>query len=253
MCRNLTISALFIFWHDIVMYNERKITKQLFHGVIMVFLLVLLTFAVIIGIEMAVKARRKSVPVAVSTAPLPQSFLTEKPGERLFHPGHCWAQVSDAHVATIGVDNFAQSVIGRVSSIELPDSSRQVKQGEPLVTLHRGKKILTLVAPLSGKITEVNSELVSNPALLNESPYENGWLVRIAPQNLGFEVRNLLHGITASLWREALNTQLMQWFTPRLGPVMQDGGKLVDNFSDQLSPEEWHKLAKEFFPDIANQ
>jgi len=217
----------------------------------MVILLVLLTFVFFIVIDAVIRARRKAAQQTVAVAE-PQSFLTEKPGERLFHPGHCWVQLSQPKLATVGVDNFAQHVIGRINGIELPDSTRTVRQGEPLVTLRRGKRLLTLVAPVSGRITEVNQEVQRHPDLLNDSPYENGWIVKIAPQNLAFEARNLIHGITASLWREALNTQLMQWFTPRLGTLMQDGGHLIENFSDQLSQEDWHKLAKEFFPDIAN-
>ncbi len=220
----------------------------------MVFLLVLLTFLVSFGIaELVTRARKKAAPVRLPDEVAPQSYLMEQPGERLFHPGHCWAQTSGKNVTTVGVDNFAQYVLGKASSVDLPNPAVSIRQGEPLVTLHRGKRMLTLVAPVSGTITEVNRDLLQKPDLLNDSPYDEGWIVKIAPKNLAFETRNLIHGITASLWREALRTQLMQWFTPRLGPVMQDGGHLVENFSDQLSPEDWHKLAKEFFPNISNE
>jgi glycine cleavage system H protein len=218
----------------------------------MVILLILLTFVLFIVIDVVIRARKKAAQIPVSVEATPQSYLTERTGERLFHPGHCWVQLTQPKLATVGVDNFAQHVIGRLNGIELPDLPRTVRQGEPLVTLRRDKKMLTLVAPVSGKITEVNRELQDHPDLLNDSPYDNGWIVKIAPQNLAFEARNLIHGVTASLWREALRTQLMQWFAPRVGPVMQDGGRLIENFSDQLSPEDWHKLAKEFFPDVAN-
>jgi glycine cleavage system H protein len=227
----------------VIDYNNKK------NGVAMVVILVLLTFGLFITAGLVMKSRVKTVS---ETGSEQYEILSapEKPGERLFHPGHCWVQLSESKLATVGADNFAQQVFGSVSRVQLPATARQVKQGEPLVTLTHGNRNLTLVSPVSGTIEAVNEALQEHPELVNESPYEKGWIVRVTPQNLAFEARNLIHGITASLWREALRTQLMQWFSPRLGTVMQDGGHLVDNFSEALSPEDWLKLRKEFFPEV---
>jgi glycine cleavage system H protein len=222
------------------------------NGVVMVVILVLLTFGLFITAGLVMKSRMNPA-TAPETGEYEILAAPEKPGERLFHPGHCWVQLSDSRLATVGADNFAQQVFGTVTRIQLPSMARQVRQGEPLVTLTHGHRNLTLVSPVSGTIEAVNAQLQEHPELVNESPYEQGWIVRVKPQNLAFEARNLIHGITASLWREALRTQLMQWFSPRLGPVMQDGGHLVDNFSEALSPEDWLKLRKEFFPEVESE
>ena len=151
----------------------------------------------------------------------------------------------------IGADSFVPLVLGRVERVDFPAVDSMVRQGEPFVTLHRKSKSVTLLAPLSGKVAGINNTLVTKPELLNASPYSDGWIAEIVPLNLAREINNLIRGITSSLWREALRTQLVQWFSPRLGPVLQDGGQFVENFSDTLSHEEWEQLTKEFFPSVS--
>ncbi len=214
----------------------------------MVILLVLLTFALCISIAALVRSRRAEALTA-SRMPHVAPVIVET-GERLFHPGHSWAVVDSPALATVGVDNFAQQFIGRLARVELPEANTTVRQGDPFVTLHHKGKRLTLMAPLSGRIVEINRSLIEQPQSVNTSPYEEGWVARIAPGNLALELRNLMRGITASIWREALRIQLIDWFAPKVGPILQDGGQLVDNFSELVSDEDWQRLVRDFFPTI---
>jgi glycine cleavage system H protein len=210
----------------------------------MVLLLVILTLAVCLGIE-AIRNRGKA---AVAEPQEKRSPGTATALERLFHPGHSWAQIVDAQSVTVGVDDFAQRFMGRVEGVDVRESGTRVQQGDALATLrHHGRK-LTIVAPVSGVVLETNAQASARPDIVNISPYEQGWLVKIRPARLESEIRNLLRGAAAEGWREALQAQMASCFAPRLGMVLQDGGEWVDNLSDLLSDEEWEKLARTLFP-----
>ncbi len=168
--------------------------------------------------------------------------------ERYFHRGHSWVLVQSAKKVIAGVDDFSQRFIGKVGDIELPQAGSVVRQGEIIATMKHGDKILPTVAPVSGTILEVNTRLKETPSMINDSPLEKGWIVKMAPQDLTLDLRNLFKGVTADRWQEAVRAHLIHWFSPRLGTVMQDGGEIVENVSDLTNSEEWRILVDEFFP-----
>ena len=173
--------------------------------------------------------------------------------ERYFHPGHSWVLVRPfAEEIIVGVDDFSQRFIGAIDSIQLPQAGSTIRQGEPMVTMKRGIKTLSQVAPISGVISEVNNRVTATPSIINDSPLEKGWLLKIAPRELTVELRNLLHGVAADRWQDGARSHLIQWFSPKVGLAMQDGGRLVDNISSQVSDEEWPTLVEEFFPNCSS-
>ena len=209
----------------------------------MVVALVILTIAVGVTVDLIRRGRAKS---PVLTRPAARAILSAtKVIDRYYHPAHTWARVEEQESVTVGADDLAQHMIGNLDRIEIAAKGSTVRQGEPFVKLHRGRRALILAAPLSGVVKEVNSELSKHPSLLRDSPYEKGWIARIAPINLLVEVRNLLKGSLAERWRENAQAQVASWFSPRLGMVLQDGGKWVDNPSDLLNDNEWRELTQE--------
>ncbi len=211
----------------------------------MVVILVVLTLIVCLAIDL-IRSRRaaegEAVPHAVRAVPSATAIL-----ERYYHPGHTWAMLEGTATATVGVDDIARGFIGTPDSVEIAPRGASLRQGEPIVKLRRGSRILALVAPLSGVLLETNSGLAARPSLLKDSPYDKGWVARIAPGNLALELHNLLRGPLAEKWREGVRAQLASWFAPRLGVVLQDGGQIVDNFSELLSDKDWDELAENLF------
>jgi len=130
----------------------------------------------------------------------------------------------------------------------LPQAGSVIRQGEIMATMKHGDKTLSSAAPVSGTILEVNTRLKDIPSMINDSPLEKGWIVKIAPNDLTLELHNLFKGVTADRWQEAVRAHLVHWFSPRLGTVMQDGGEIVNNVSDLTNAEEWRILVGEFFP-----
>jgi glycine cleavage system H protein len=211
----------------------------------MTFVLVLFTAAIILMFELKKNSRHSRVEVAKSADSRRHASIEIT--ERFFHPGHTWATITTTGDVMIGADDFSGRVIGKLTSVEMPHVNQSVQQGEPIAILHHGRRSLVQVAPLSGRVTEVNRKLYSKPQLLNDSPLERGWIAKIVPTNLTMDVHNLFKGVAADGWREAVTMQLIQRFSPQIGPVLQDGGQLVSDLSDRLSDEEWERVVQQFF------
>lgn len=91
---------------------------------------------------------------------------------------HEWVKL-DGDVATVGVSDFAQSELGDITYLELPEPGTTVTQGEPMGVIESVKAASDIYAPVSGEVIEANSRAVESPELVNSSPYEEGWLVKV--------------------------------------------------------------------------
>jgi glycine cleavage system H protein len=100
------------------------------------------------------------------------------PPDLLYHPEHDWARLEGEH-ATLGVTWYAQDALGEVVFFEPPTVGASLSQDEPYAEVESVKAVSDVVAPLSGEIVEVNAALAENPAVINEDPYGEGWLVKI--------------------------------------------------------------------------
>ncbi len=115
------------------------------------------------------------------------------PDDYYYHKEHYWAKVEGDKV-TVGTTDFAQKLAGQIVFVELPAVGRMVEQDKPCGSMESGKWVGRIYAPVSGKVDSVNQELEDNPELINESPYEKGWLFKISPSNLEQELKNLMKG-----------------------------------------------------------
>jgi len=113
------------------------------------------------------------------------------PEDLYYHKEHFWARV-EGEVVTMGTTDFAQKLAGQVVYIELPSPGKAVEQGKPCGSMESGKWVGRIYAPVSGKVETVNGELEDNPELINESPYEKGWMCKVKPSNLQDELKNLM-------------------------------------------------------------
>ena len=190
----------------------------------------------------------KKISAGAATHPDALTTISTAIIERYYHRGHSWALIQSDKNVVAGVDDFSQRFIGKVESVELPESGSTIRQGETMITMKRGDKSLSSVAPVSGIVLEVNPRLVQEPSTINSSPLEKGWIVKISPLDLAHEVRDLFKGVAADRWQEGVRAHLVQWLSPHIGVVMQDGGNIIDNVSDLVNSEEWCALVAEFFP-----
>ncbi len=105
------------------------------------------------------------------------------PDDRRYSKEHEWALVEDAGTVLVGISEFAQAELGDVVYVELPKAGERVKAGGQIGEIESVKAVSDLFSPVSGEIVEVNDGVKQNPELVNESPYENGWLLRIKPDD----------------------------------------------------------------------
>ncbi|MBD3367912.1 MAG: glycine cleavage system protein GcvH [Candidatus Eisenbacteria bacterium] len=96
----------------------------------------------------------------------------------LFTKSHEWVRVED-DVATIGVSDYAQSELGDIVFVELPDTGKSVSSGDVLTSIESVKSVSELYTPVSGEIIEVNTALDDDPGKINEDPTGDGWVLRI--------------------------------------------------------------------------
>ena len=100
------------------------------------------------------------------------------PDDLLYHPEHDWVRL-DGDTATFGITWFAQDALGEVVFFEPPEVGSTVSKDEPYAEVESVKAVSDVIAPLSGEIVAVNEALSENPAMINEDPYGEGWLVKV--------------------------------------------------------------------------
>lgn len=100
------------------------------------------------------------------------------PDGLLFTKEHEWAKV-EGRTATVGISDYAQEQLGELVYVELPAMGVDFTQGKELAVIESSKAASDVYAPVTGKVTQVNSQLVSNPELINQDCYGSGWICKI--------------------------------------------------------------------------
>lgn len=100
------------------------------------------------------------------------------PKELKYTKDHEWVKIADG-VATIGITEFAQRELGDIVYVEVETVGESIASGEVFGTVEAVKTVSDLFMPLEGEILEFNEELESSPELVNESPYEDGWMIKV--------------------------------------------------------------------------
>ena len=108
---------------------------------------------------------------------------TSIPEGRRYTQEHEWAMV-DGEVVVVGITDFAQHELGDVVYVELPKVGARVSASEEFGVVESVKAASDLFSPLSGEVAAVNEELAEHPELVNDSPYDRGWMMRVRPDDL---------------------------------------------------------------------
>ena len=93
---------------------------------------------------------------------------------------HEWARL-ERGLVTIGVTSYATEQLGDVVFVELPEVGRRLESMKPFGVVEAVKTVSDLFAPIAGEVVEVNTALADNPALVNQAPFGDGWMIRIKP------------------------------------------------------------------------
>ncbi|WP_066055374.1 glycine cleavage system protein GcvH [Robertmurraya korlensis] len=122
------------------------------------------------------------------------------PKDLRYSEEHEWVK-TEGNTVRIGITHFAQSELGDIVFVELPEVGDTVTADEPFGSVESVKTVSELYAPVSGKVVEINEELNDSPEFVNESPYEKAWMIVIEPTDAS-EVDKLM---TADQYEEMVN------------------------------------------------
>jgi len=113
------------------------------------------------------------------------------PDDLYYHKEHFWARV-EGEIVTVGTTDFAQKLAGDIVFVEMPSVGKTVEQGKPCGSMESGKWVGRIYAPVSGKVQSSNEELEDSPELINTSPYEKGWIIKISSSSLQEDLKGLM-------------------------------------------------------------
>lgn len=104
--------------------------------------------------------------------------MSKVPANLRYSKEHEWVEVNGS-VARIGITDFAQSELGDIVFVELPEVGGTILLDEPFGSVESVKTVSELYAPISGKITAINESLADSPELVNEAPFEGAWMIEV--------------------------------------------------------------------------
>jgi len=137
--------------------------------------------------------------------------LITTPEQSLYTPKHTWAQITPEGNIRVGLSDYAQKHLKGLAHISTEAVGKEVKKMEPLGVAETWMFMFDLYAPVSGKIVKVNETLKNEPYLINEDPYNEGWIAEIKPNNsitLEQELKGLLGAREYNKWVAKLEGRL---------------------------------------------
>jgi glycine cleavage system H protein len=168
-------------------------------------------------------------------------------GKIYYHQGHSWAIPESGNVVRVGIDDFAQKLVGRIDAVKFPQVGSQVAQGEKAWSLLVGAKSIDMLSPVDGKILAINESLISSPESIGKDPYGQSWLLKVQVPKISANLKNLLSGKLARKWMEGIKENLLGRMNYNLGAVSQDGGVPVYGIARSLDRERWDEIVREYF------
>src|SRR5512137_132873 len=161
----------------------------------------------------------------------------------LYAPGHTWVKPEGKHLR-VGLDDLAQRILPWSVSVELPEPGRQVREGEVVARISCGHREVNVAAPVSGRVSMVNTAVAREPTLAKSESYGAGWLFAIEPETSGW--RSLPGGETARSWLAAEGARLTRFYEEQLGMSAADGGEVIGSPDEHLTDAQWRALTQAF-------
>ena len=164
----------------------------------MVALFVILTILVCVGIDGIVQLRkakkeRVSLNLADQLVPAEAFAKLSAPANLFLDDGHTWVEVKPSGAATIGLDGFAQKLIGRIDDVMLPEVGKEVNRGDMLFAVKQDNHRAAFASPVDGVVMSVDKELPWHPEMIQSDPYKDGWVCSLMPRNLAKNLKQLRH------------------------------------------------------------
>lgn len=224
----------------------------------------LILIVVAATVALAIRQRNKLVKMPLGTAGKIAKVMNENgfacPGGLYFDKSHTWVFMEEEGRLKFGVDDFISKITGDYTRVILKDPGEKVRRDETIVTLIRKGKQISIKAPVSGTIKEINEALVADPFMINNSPYGEGWVYKIEPSNWLRELSFLRMGTSYKEWIKNEVVRLKDFLACSFNIenlsegklVFQEGGELAARPLKDMSPEIWEDFQNHFIDSAAN-
>jgi glycine cleavage system H protein len=223
----------------------------------MVALFVVLTILVCVGIDGIVqwrKTKNESASRSLSDQLVPSEALAHMsaPANLFLDGGHTWVEVRPSGSATIGLDGFAQKLIGRIDDVVLPEVGKEIRRGDMLFAVKQDKHRAAFASPVDGVVMSVDKELPWHPEIIQSDPYKEGWVCSLKPSNLAKNLKQLLTADEARDWLKNEAERFQEFLAAQplekmqLGHVLQDGGRLIGGVLEFADDGTWKQFNEMF-------
>lgn len=183
---------------------------------------------------------------------LEPAYVHQVPAGVFVGPGHAWLRLQPKGAVTLGAGRLPVLLLGGLDQVEAGEPGVEVRRGDPLAVLHRNGRSVTLRSPVDGTLVGVNPRVGSDPGLVTDDPFGQGWLVRLSPKNLGAAVHDLFVAERAGAWMRQELAKLRDLVVGLTGPSpeaqLTDGGLPVAGLASRLTDEAWEEISERFFP-----
>ncbi|MCD4737400.1 MAG: hypothetical protein K8R53_15255 [Bacteroidales bacterium] len=219
-------------------------------------LIILLAIVITINIFLRRK-RSKSIALQQNSSNNTELINTNSitiPNGLYFDKTHTWLFMEQDGIVKIGIDDFLQHITGNFSRIIMKKPGDQVKKNEYLMSLVQDGKQLKIYSPISGTIIKINKSLVTEPSLINSSPYNSGWMYMIKPSNWLREIHFFRMAGKQKEWLKHEFIRIKDFLAASANSgikgnpqfAIQDGGELKNNVLKDLGPHIWEDFQKIF-------
>jgi glycine cleavage system H lipoate-binding protein len=158
------------------------------------------------------------------------------------HPGHTWVKIEEGGEVRVGLDDFALRLLGPFDSIDLPLMGKEVIQDRAQFIGMRQNRQARILSPISGVVTDVNSNVREKDGTASRSPYASGWMIRVHASDLRGDLKRLMIGAETVDFLKGEVDQLYQVIEEETGPLAADGGYLADDIFGHLPQLDWDRL-----------
>lgn len=229
-------------------YNNIFETKGIEYLIIIAFLSLIIPFWIIIN-------RKTGVPEQINNAlGILSASILKIPKGLFFSKNHTWAYLERSGNAKVGLDDFLLHITGEIRFNKMKHAGDFMFKGEIMAEIDQNGKRLSITSPVSGKIMEANTGIIDNPSIVNEDPYEKGWVYLVQPTDWIEETGSCYLSENAVAWtkRELVKfkdfmAEAMRKYSPETSMlILQDGGELCDKPLSELPGEIWLDFQKSF-------
>jgi len=167
-----------------------------------------------------------------------------------YYKSHTWAFMEKNGSVKIGVDDFISRITGRITKVKMKVEGEKVKKGEAFVTIIQQGKQLNIYSPVSGTIIKQNANLEKNSSLINSSPYTDGWIYMIQPDQWLKEISLSMMAIDYKNWLKKEFSRFKDFLANTVESkkgtlsmlALQDGGEITEHLLERMNPQTWEEF-----------